>query len=97
MAKQKGVIKFEGAIGDVTFYKTKDGYFVKNKSDIGAKLKTDPAFVRTRENNAEFGRAGKAGKLLRDTFRVLLQSTADGRMGTRLHQEMVRVVKADPT
>ncbi len=32
------------------------------------RLKTDPAFLRTRQNGAEFGRAAKIGKLIRNAF-----------------------------
>lgn len=98
MAKQKGIFKVEGTIGDVTFYKSKDGYLVREKGGVSAqRIATDPAFERTRENQAEFAHAGKAGKLLRAAFRPLLQQSRDGRMVSRLHQEMMRVVKADAT
>ncbi|HYK56953.1 MAG TPA: hypothetical protein VEV15_10835, partial [Flavisolibacter sp.] len=81
MAKQRGIIKLEGTIGDITFQKTQDGYLAKEKTSIPAsRIATDPAFQRTRENNAEFGRAGKAGKALRNALRGALQKTADGRM-----------------
>ena len=95
MPKQKSVLKLEGSIGDITFYKTKDGYLAREKSDIGTKVKSDPAFQRTRENGAEFGRAGKAGKVVRDAFRPLLQRSADGKMTSRLTREMMKVLKAD--
>ncbi len=97
MAKQRGIIKIEGSLGDITFLKTKDGYLVKEKSDIGGRIATDKAFQRTRENNAEFGRAGKAGKTLRTAFKSLLLNAKDGRMTSRLTKEMMKVVKADTT
>ncbi len=98
MARQKGIFKVTGTLDDVTFYKSKDGYLVREKGGVSAeRIATDPAFIRTRENQAEFGRAGKAGKLLRAAFRVLLQNASDDRMVSRLHKEMMRVVKADST
>jgi len=98
MAKQKGIIKLDGTIGGVTFYKTKDGYLAKEKSSIPAdRIANDPAFQRTRENGAEFGRAGKAGKTLRTALRALLQNTADSRMVSRLTQKMMEVIKLDET
>lgn len=98
MAKQKGIIKLEGTIGDITFLKTKDGYIAKEKTSVNAdRIANDPAFERTRENGAEFGRAGKAGKVLRNAFRSLLQAIADSRMVSRLTQTMMLVVKADTT
>lgn len=98
MAKQKGIMKLEGTIGDITFYKTQDGYIAKENAPVSAnRIATDPAFQRTRENNAEFGRAGKATKLLRNAIRTLLQNAKDSRVSSRLTAEMMKVVKADTT
>ncbi|MBO9681061.1 MAG: hypothetical protein J7502_00070 [Flavisolibacter sp.] len=98
MAKQKGIIKLEGTIGDITFFKSKDGYVAKEKSGPTAEqIATDPAFQRTRENGKEFGRAGKAGKVLRNAVRSLIQNAADSKAVSRLTKEMMKVVKADTT
>lgn len=98
MAKQKGIIKLDGTIGDITFYKSKDGYLAREKGGVPAeRIANDPAFARTRENGAEFGRAGKAGKVLRNAIRNLLQNASDSRMVSRLTTEMLRVVQADAT
>lgn len=98
MAKQKGIVKLEGTIGDITFYKTEDGYMAKENVTVNAdRIATDPAFQRTRENNAEFGRAGKAGKVLRNAVRTLLLNAKDNRVASRLTAEMMKVVKADTT
>lgn len=96
MARQKGIIKLKGTIGDITFYKTQDGHLAREKGGIEAsRIASDPAFQRTRENGSEFGRAGKAGKLLRVALRPLLINSADGRMVSRLTQAMVKVIQAD--
>jgi hypothetical protein len=98
MAKQGGIIKLEGTIGDITFYKSKDGHLARGKGGVDAsRIQNDAAFQRTRENGEEFGRAGSAGKLLRLAFRSFLQNGADSRMVSRLTKEMVAVVKADAT
>jgi hypothetical protein len=98
MAKQKGIMKLEGTIGDITFYKTEDGYIAKENAPVSAaRIATDPAFQRTRENNAEFGRAGKATKTLRNAVRTLLQQAKDSRVSSRLTAEMMKVIKADAT
>ena len=98
MAKQKGIIKLDGTIGGITFYKSQDGYLAREKGGVSAeKIATDPAFQRTRENGEEFGRAGKAGKLLRNAIRAMLQNASDSRMVSRLTQKMVEVVQADAT
>ncbi|KAB1157799.1 hypothetical protein [Flavobacterium luteum] len=96
MARQKGIIKLKGTIGDITFYKTQDGHLAREKGGIDAsRIKNDPAFQRTRENGSEFGRAGKAGKILRTALRAVLINSADGRMVSRLTQRMVQVIQAD--
>lgn len=96
MARQKGIVKLDGTIGDITFYKSKDGYLAREKGGVpAARIANDPAFQRTRENGSEFGRAGKAGKLLRNAIRGLLQNASDSRMVSRLTKEMVRVLQED--
>jgi hypothetical protein len=98
MARQKGIIKLKGTIGDITFYKTKDGHLAREKGGIDAsRIANDPAFQRTRENGSEFGRAGKAGKILRVALRQVLINSADGRMVSRLTQAMTKVIQADAT
>jgi hypothetical protein len=98
MAKQKGIIKLDGTIGGITFYKSQDGYLAREKGGVsGERIATDPNFQRTRENGEEFGRAGKAGKLLRTAIRAMLQNSADSRMVSRLTQKMVEVIQADAT
>lgn len=98
MAQQKGIIKLDGTIGGITFYKSKDGYLAREKGGVSAdRIANDPNFQRTRENGAEFGRAGKAGKVLRTSFRALLQNASDSRMVSRLTTQMVKVIQADLT
>jgi hypothetical protein len=99
MAKQKGIIKLDGTIAGITFYKsTLDGYLAREKGGVSAeKIANDPAFQRTRENGEEFGRAGKAGKLLRNAIRAMLQNASDSRMVSRLTQKMVEVIQEDIT
>jgi hypothetical protein len=98
MAQQKGIIPLKGTIGNITFYKSKDGYLAREKGSLNAdRIANDPAFQRTRENGAEFGRAGKGGKTLRTALRSLLQNISDGRMIARMTREMMKVIKADVT
>lgn len=99
MAQQKGIIKLKGTIGGIIFYKTSmDGHLAREKGGVEAeRIANDPAFQRTRENNSEFGRAGRAGKTLRTALRALLLNSADSRMVSRLTQQMMRVIQADAT
>ncbi|MEO5944049.1 MAG: hypothetical protein ABIP30_10985, partial [Ferruginibacter sp.] len=96
MAKQKSIIKLEGTIGGITFYKSQDGYLAKEKGGVPAdRIANDPNFQRTRENGAEFGRAGKAGKVLRNSMRALLQNASDRLLVGRLTKLMVKVIQMD--
>lgn len=96
MARQKGIIKLEGTIGDVSFYKSKDGYLAREKGGVdGDRIKNDPAFQRTRENGSEFERAGKSGRILRSALRLMLQNGSDSKVASRLTKEMLRVIQSD--
>ena len=47
MAKQKGIVKLSGTIGDVSFYKSQDGFLAREKGGIDKeRIKNDPAFQR---------------------------------------------------
>lgn len=96
MAKQKSIIKLEGTIGDITFFKSGDGYMAREATSVSAdKIANDPSYQRTRENMSEFSRAGKAGKTLRDAVRVLLKNAKDSRVTSRLTKQMMSVLMGD--
>lgn len=98
MARQKSIIKLDGTIGGITFYKSNDGYLAREKGGVSAeRIKNDPSFQRTRENGSEFGRAGNAGKVLRNSIRSLLQNASDSRMVSRLTQQLMKVIQLDAT
>lgn len=96
MPKQTGIIPLRGTMGNISFYKGKNGYFAREKGGVdGKRIATDPAYARTRENGEEFGRAGKAGRLLRTSMRALVQKAADAYVTSRLTAAFLRVIKAD--
>lgn len=97
MARQKGILTLEGKAGTLSFYQGRDGFAARQSSGMnGKRIFEDPAFIRTRENGIEFGRAGKAGKLLRTALRTFLLNVADTRVTGRLTREMLKVVQSDP-
>ncbi len=76
MARQSGLIKLKGTLDNVSFYKTKDGDLARMKTSVdGDRIANDPAFIRTRENNSEFGSSARSGKLTRDNLRPILEKT----------------------
>lgn len=98
MAQQKGIIKIEGTLDTLTFYKSQDGHLVRTKGGVsGERIATDPVFARTRENGQEFANAAKAGKLVRDTFRVMMLTASDNRVTARLTKLMTEIKEYDTT
>ena len=96
MARQTGIIPIKGTIGNITFFKSKDGDMVRRKGGINAStVANSPAFQRTRENMAEFSRAGKATKVLRDALNSQIQQCSDSRLTSRLLKAMMEVLKMD--
>jgi hypothetical protein len=96
MARQKSILKLQGTIGGISFYKSKDGYLAREKGGVDAsRIANDPGFARTRENGAEFANAASAGKLLRDSVRVLGKAASDGRVTARLTQIMAQIKNMD--
>ena len=98
MARQNGILKVTGKLDDLSFYKSKEGYLVRTKGGVPKeRIQNDPAFVRTRENGAEFGQSAYAGKLLRVAVRNMLLNAGDSRVTSRLTQVMSKVKNYDVT
>jgi len=98
MARQKGIIKLKGTIGDISFYKTQDGHLAREKGGVDAeRIAKDPAFVRTRENGAEFGSSANSGKILRDAIRTMMLTASDNRVVSRLTKVMTDIKNLDAT
>lgn len=98
MAKYKSLFKVRGSIDDVNFYKTEDGYRMRSKPSISKeRMKSDPAFERTRENNREFGNSATSGKILRRACLDLVSNAKDKKLASRLTQVMTQVKNADLT
>lgn len=97
MAKQDGFHPVIGTLGKTTFYRTKDGYFAKEKSNVPAgRMFNDPRFERQRDHIEEFSRAGKAGKLIRDSLNTELLTMSDKKLLRRMTALLLQVVKSDP-
>lgn len=96
MAKVNGIVSIEGTIEELTFYK-KDGVsYVRKKGGVsGDRIANDASFVRTRENNTEFGHSGSSGKLLRKALGNMVFKAKDSKLSSRLLQTMSRVKNAD--
>jgi len=98
MAKQTGIIKIKGKIDDLSFYQTQDGHIVRKKGGVdGKRIATEAAFVRTRENGAEFASSARAGKFVRTALFSLIQNAKDNRVTSRLTKLMSEIKNMDAT
>jgi hypothetical protein len=98
MAKMKGLIKFEGTLDNLTFYKSADGHLVRTKGGVSKnRIMNDPAFVRTRENGVEFGSIASSGKLLRNSMGSLLVKAKDAKLSSRLVKVLGQIKNLDTT
>jgi len=97
MAKQSGYIKLEGTMGDLTFYKNRDGKFIaRRKGGVTKKrIQNDPRFQRTRENLKEFAEAAASAKFLKNAFREIELKSNGGKLHNRLYSAAMKVVKSD--
>lgn len=96
MARQVSLVKFEGKIGDLSFYKDKRGYQARMKGGpTKDQINSDPRFQRTKENGLEFGRAANASKKLREQLREMLNQGSDTAFSNRLTGRMNRIIRAD--
>lgn len=96
MARLKSLIKLEGTIEDLTFYKGADGYFVRTKGGVSKnRIMNEPAFARTRENGAEFGSIASSGKLLRTSLGPMVFRAKDSRLTSRLVKALAQVKNMD--
>jgi len=100
MARQKGVIKYDGTIGDIRHFKIKghEGYFAGLVGGPTAnQVKNAPEFVRTRENMNEFGGCAVVGKAVRSALAPLLNQFADAQVTGRLTAIMKKINLEDQT
>jgi len=96
MAKVKSLIKVEGTLDDVTYYKSQDGFMARKKGGVSKnRIAKDPAFARTRENGTEFGSVARSGKHLRHAITGLLAMAKDNRVTSRLTQVLSQVKNED--
>jgi len=100
MARQKGIMKYVGTIGDIRHFKIKgqSGYFAGMVGGpTETQIKTAPEFQRTRENMSEFSGCAKAGKSIRVALSEVLNGMTDPQVTGRLTSIMKKINLADAT
>lgn len=98
MAKANGILKIEGTVEDLTFYKKDGKNFVRRKGGVSKeRIETDPSYVRTRENNSEFSISAGAGKMLRLALGSLVFKAKDSKLSSRMLKTMSVIKNYDGT
>jgi hypothetical protein len=98
MAKANGLLKIEGTVEDLTFYKKDGKNFVRRKGGVSReRILNDPSFIRTRENGAEFSHSASSGKLLRLALGTMVFKAKDSKLTSRLLQTMSKIKNLDTT
>lgn len=96
MAKQKGIIKIKGTLGDFSFYSTKHGDVVRRKwGPDKERRKSDPSFAEADRNSTEFGECSASGKIFRQAVKELISGYSDSDLNTRVNSLMYAVKNLD--
>lgn len=97
MAKQRGIVFFEGTLGGINFYYRKGvptaraagGGFTRKAIKTGAHM------VRVRENNSEFAGCSQVNKSFKQAIRPFLLGHKDGTLHSRLMQLFLKIKDND--
>jgi hypothetical protein len=97
MAKQRGIVFFEGTLGGINFYyrkgvptaRTAGGGFTREAIKKGANM------VRGRENNSEFADCSQINKGFKQAIRPFLLGYKDGTLHSRLMQLFLKIKDSD--
>ncbi|MCZ4318473.1 hypothetical protein O4H26_05685 [Aequorivita viscosa] len=95
MAKQVGIIKLKGTIGDLNFYNTKNAGSLARKAGGGFSKDQKEKPVRTMENASEFGRCSKTKKAFKMALAPFLCVRKDGELHGRMVQLFTRIKDQD--
>jgi hypothetical protein len=85
MGRQTGLIKVSGNIGGVSFYRSNGQDLARVANGPSKeKIRNDENFIRTRENNSEFGGSATIAKSLRLAFASDVLTMGDNKLVSRL-------------
>jgi hypothetical protein len=82
MAQQDSVIRIRGTIGNITFFRRNGKYFCMKKPSLSAeRIRTDPAYAKTRSLNKKIG---KCSKLAAAIYKLIPQQQKKARSWAKL-------------
>lgn len=92
MSRQKGIIKLVGNIGGMSFYTSNGEYLARTAGGpTKEQINNGANFVRTRENNNEFGGSAKVSKALRTALSGVVQTMGGSNLAARLTAVFKRI------
>lgn len=97
--KQATQFPFRGSTEEFTFFKTKDGKYVRPKSEgiTKQRFETDPRLAKVRRNANQFKQVMYAAKLINAAFRLMIANAKGGDVRRRLTSLLFRTIKTDTT
>ncbi|WP_026703620.1 hypothetical protein [Flavobacterium soli] len=97
MAHVKSIFRLSGSLGEVTFYRGREGQQLARKKSSLTKERVDrdPAFARTRENSREFGAVVRAGSQLRKGASAFVRRLRTPELSGRMIQVLCKVRDCD--
>lgn len=95
--KKDDLLQLVGETQKMAIYRKKNGTYAFRKRGGVSKeqLETDPSFAAVRKNLQDFGRAGKAGGLIKTAFKPLTPKAANSELFPRLTKLCKAVIKSD--
>lgn len=97
--KQKldDLLQLVGQTQKMAIYRKKNGvYAFRKKGGVSKeRMETDPNYAVVRLNLADFGKAGKAGSLIKAAFKPMTPKEAKGELFPRLSKLCSAVIKSD--
>lgn len=94
--KVRTIFEVEGTLGDVNFYRKDGELMVRRVGRVSAeRIRSEKAFQRTRENNAEFAICAEAGKLIRQSLTHVIRLGKDSKVSSRMLRIMFKLRAMD--
>jgi hypothetical protein len=98
MARQTGVIRLKGTLGEVNFYSTSSGGHLARTAGGGFNskdIKTKPSMVRVRENASEFGQCSKVKRAFKLSLAPFICIRKDGSLHGRMMALFTKIKSLD--
>lgn len=96
MAKNEGMIKFSGKLGDITGRMTPQGNILQRNGGFdGQRIKTEDRYLKTRQLYEEFGRCAKMASLFKSTLDFYLKLLPDPYVYNHIQKRMAAIKQCD--